>query len=70
MSVLAVYTIFIVIQFKYLFSGGVLPNGLNYSEYARRGFFELVVLSVLNIALISVSYTHLDVYKRQGQKYN
>ena len=52
MSVLAVYTIFIVIQFKYLFSGGVLPNGLNYSEYARRGFFELVVLSVLNIALI------------------
>ncbi|HOA20214.1 MAG TPA: DUF4173 domain-containing protein, partial [Sedimentibacter sp.] len=52
MSVLAVYTIFIVIQFKYLFSGGILPNGLNYSEYARRGFFELVVLSVLNIALI------------------
>ncbi|HPX27838.1 MAG TPA: DUF4173 domain-containing protein, partial [Treponemataceae bacterium] len=36
----------------YLFSGGELPNGLNYSEYARRGFFELVLLSILNIALI------------------
>ena len=52
MSILVVYTIFIGIQFKYLFSGGALPNGLNYSEYARKGFFELVFLSVLNIALI------------------
>ena len=51
-SILIVYTIFIIIQFKYLFSGGELPNGLNYSEYARRGFFELVLLSILNIALI------------------
>lgn len=51
-SILFVYTIFIVIQFKYLFSGGNLPNGLNYSEYARRGFFELVFLSVLNLGLI------------------
>lgn len=52
MSILVVYSIFIVIQFKYLFSGGALPEGLNYSEYARRGFFELIFLSVLNIALI------------------
>lgn len=51
-SILIVYTIFIAIQFKYLFSGGTLPKGLNYSEYARRGFFELVFLSVLNIAII------------------
>lgn len=51
-SILFVYTIFMAIQFKYLFSGGTLPNGLNYSEYARRGFFELVFLSILNIGLI------------------
>lgn len=51
-SILIIYTIFIVIQFKYLFSTGALPNDLNYSEYARRGFFELVFLSILNIALI------------------
>nr|MBP7222057.1 DUF4173 domain-containing protein [Sedimentibacter sp.] len=51
-SILIVYTIFIIIQFKYLFSSGELPNGLNYSEYARRGFLELVLLSILNIALI------------------
>lgn len=52
MSILAIYSIFIVIQFKYLFSQGTLPDGLNYAEYARRGFFELVFLSVLNIGLI------------------
>lgn len=51
-SILVIYSIFIAIQFKYLFSAGALPNGLNYAEYARRGFFELVFLSVLNIALI------------------
>lgn len=51
-SILVIYTIFIAIQFKYLFSTGELPYGLNFAEYARRGFFELVFLSVLNIALI------------------
>ncbi len=51
-SILTIYTIFITIQFRYLFSSGELPYGLNYAEYARRGFFELVFLSVLNIALI------------------
>lgn len=51
-SILFVYTIFIAIQFKYLFAAGTLPYDLNYAEYARRGFFELVFLSVLNIALI------------------
>jgi len=47
-SILVIYTIFIAIQFRYLFSSGALPYGLNYAEYARRGFFELVFLSVLN----------------------
>ncbi|KAF5044868.1 hypothetical protein DSECCO2_487170 [anaerobic digester metagenome] len=46
------YTLFIFIQFKYLFAGSVLPGNLNYAEYARRGFFELIFLSFLNIGLI------------------
>ena len=53
-SILIVYTMFIIIQFKYLFAGGALPNGLNYSDYARRGFFELVILSILNFGLILI----------------
>lgn len=50
--ILAVYTVFAVIQFRYLFAGAELPYGLSYTEYARKGFFELLGLSGVNIALI------------------
>jgi hypothetical protein len=54
-SVLAVYTLFVFIQFRYLFAGAQLPYGLSYSEYARKGFFELLFLSGLNIILILIA---------------
>ncbi|HHZ01920.1 MAG TPA: DUF4173 domain-containing protein [Tissierellia bacterium] len=69
MSVLFVYSIFVVIQFKYLFSGGILPHGLSFSEYARRGFFELVFLSILNLGLILIT-TYLlrdQIYKDKNR---
>lgn len=66
-SILIIYTIFITIQFRYLFSSGELPFGLNYAEYARRGFFELVFLSVLNIGLILLT-TYLLKSKIYGDK--
>lgn len=50
--ILAVYTFFVVIQFKYLFAESVLPNGLTYTEYARKGFFELLALTGVNIVII------------------
>jgi len=49
---LVVYTIFIFIQFKYLFAKGSLPFDLNYAEYARRGFFELLFLTAVNLGVI------------------
>lgn len=51
-SILLVYTLFIVIQFRYLFAGAILPAGLSYTEYARKGFFELLALTGVNIAII------------------
>ncbi len=54
LSALAVYTIFVVIQFKYLFAGSTLPYGLNVTEYARKGFFELLGLTCVNLAAILV----------------
>jgi len=54
-SVLVVYTLFVFIQFRYLFAGAQLPYGLSYAEYARRGFFELLFLSGFNIMLILVA---------------
>lgn len=53
-SALVVYTIFAFIQFRYLFSGDSLPFGLNVQEYARKGFFELLALSVVNIGAILI----------------
>ena len=53
-SILIIYTLFAIIQFKYLFAGAALPNDLTYAEYARKGFFELLFLSFINIGLILV----------------
>ncbi|MBC8390006.1 MAG: DUF4173 domain-containing protein [Actinobacteria bacterium] len=55
-----VYAVFSVIQFAYLFGGQsfILPSSYTYAEYARRGFFELVAVTVINfiIILIAVSF--------------
>lgn len=46
-----VYGLFMVIQGNYLFSAfiGRIPEGFTYSEYARRGFFELCQIGVWNL---------------------
>ncbi len=57
-GILLIYTIFVVIQFRYLFAGGTLPYGLSYTEYARKGFFELLALTGINIVII-LTIVHL-----------
>lgn len=55
-----VYLLFTVIQFSYLYGGETaLPNGFTYAEYARRGFFELVLVTIINftILIIATKYT-------------
>lgn len=49
-----VYVVFCFIQLAYLFSDGlfVLPQEFTFAEYARRGFFELLAVTVINIVLI------------------
>lgn len=49
-----VYAVFCVIQVVYLFANGllVLPDGFTFAEYARRGFFELLAVAVINVALM------------------
>jgi hypothetical protein len=48
------FGIFVWIQFAYLFGGqeNIKVDGYTYAEYARRGFFELVDVSVLSLALV------------------
>ncbi|MBS4209449.1 DUF4173 domain-containing protein [Bacillus sp. FJAT-50079] len=46
----AVYVLFIAVQFTYFFSG-TLNDGYTYAEYARRGFFELLFVTLINITI-------------------
>ncbi len=49
---LAIYAVFSILQIKYLFFGAKLPAGITYAEYARRGFFELLAVGAVNIAVV------------------
>lgn len=53
-SVDILFALFVIIQFAYFFGGqaNVSVNALTYAEYARRGFFELVAVSVLVLGLL------------------
>ena len=64
--VCAVYLFFLFVQFNYMFFafGGKLPGGFIYSEYARRGFFELVAIAAINLGLLVAFY--LFTAKKDG----
>ena len=48
------FALFVGIQFRYFFGGSAAIErvGLTYSEYARRGFSELVFVAVITLALL------------------
>lgn len=52
-----VYMLFIGIQGNYLFAAfaGRLPQDFTYAEYARRGFFELCQIGVLNLLILGAA---------------
>jgi Ca2+/Na+ antiporter len=53
-SVVALFTAFVVIQFQYFFGGHTNINveGFTYSEYARRGFGELVAVAFFALFML------------------
>lgn len=50
-----IYAIFCFIQISYLFTKMTLPEGFTYAEYARQGFFELMIVTFINFAIILIS---------------
>lgn len=62
------YIIYIISQIGYFINAfsGNLYEGYTYSEYARRGFFELTTISFINLIVISVANT---LCKRIGETY-
>ena len=62
------YVLYLVSQLAYFFSAfqGFLPDEkITYAQYARRGFFEMCVIAVINLALVFLT---LLLAKKQNGK--
>src|SRR5690606_20777663 len=54
-SMVALFLVFVVLQLRYLFGGREViepTSGLTLAQYARRGFFELLAVAVLTMAVL------------------
>lgn len=62
------YLLYLFSQLAYFFSAfkGFLPDGeITYAQYARKGFFEMCVIAVINFVLVSA--TMLLAQKQEGE---
>lgn len=51
----ALFAFFVVVQLRYLFGGAervTVTDGLTYAEYARHGFFELVIVALFVLPML------------------
>lgn len=53
-AVLALYLAFSVVQFTFLFARQGLPNGYTYAQYAREGFFQLLLVACINLVSFGI----------------
>lgn len=53
LAVIILFTSFVLIQFQYFFGGqlNIQVDGYTYSEYARRGFFELIAVAFFSLMM-------------------
>ena len=59
----AVYLLFSVIQISYLFLGSfALPEGYTYASYAREGFFQLLLVCLINLGIILLCVSRFREY--------
>lgn len=59
------YLVFCGLQLMYLFSNGLfaLPEGYTFAEYARRGFFELLAVAMINVVLMLIATAYFEESK-------
>ncbi len=62
-----IFAIFSFIQFRYLFGGSsfITPSSFTYAEYARRGFAELVIVTIINFGILIFGLTFV---KKESKK--
>jgi hypothetical protein len=59
-SIVTLFLIFVVIQLHYLFGGQsniMAAGGYTYADYARKGFFELIVAALITFLLLLALHT-------------
>ena len=61
-----VYLLFVVIQFRYFFNNDLM-EGFTYASYARRGFFELILVMIINWTIL-ISFLKYVTDRRRGIK--
>lgn len=65
LPIIFIYVIFFISQCGYYMSAfsGKLPEGLSYAEYAREGFFQLCMVSFINMVIIVFVQLFMNVEK-------
>lgn len=63
-----IYFIFDIIQIKSLFLHSVSSN-INYAEYARQGFFQLMLISIINITIILITKKYKEKNSKKDKRY-
>jgi hypothetical protein len=68
-SVILLFLTFVCIQFQYFFGGytNIGVEGFTYSEYARRGFNELIIVAIFNLIMI-IGLSIITKRKNQSQR--
>src|SRR3989338_4781573 len=67
----ALFLIFIGFQITYLFGGeaNIIEAGFTYSEYARRGFFELLAVVMLSLLVLLSSEKYAGVESKRDRRF-
>ncbi len=68
LPILFIYVVFFISQWQYYVSAftGVLPKDFSYAEYAREGFFQLCIVSVIN--LIILVFIAILMKRKEGKR--
>ena len=66
-SINLLFATFLVVQFRYFFGGdaNISLEGFTFAEYARKGFFELIVVALISMGIF-FAFSHIT--KRESSK--